>query len=48
MAAALVALAGLAWVVGIGAQGKSAAPPGSLVVPGSHLVEDWSEQPAGT
>jgi hypothetical protein len=38
---ARVALAGLIWVVAIGAQGKSAVPPGSLV------VEDWSEQPAG-
>ena len=40
-AAALVALAGLVWVIAIGAQGKSAMPPGSLV------VEDWSEQPTG-
>ena len=38
---ALVALAGLVWVVAIGAQGKSAPPSGSLV------VEDWSEQPTG-
>jgi hypothetical protein len=44
---ALVALTGVVWVVAIGAQGKSAAPPESLVVPGSLVVENWSEQPTG-
>ena len=40
-AGTLVALAGLVWVVAIGAQGKPAVPPERLV------VEDWSEQPTG-
>jgi hypothetical protein len=37
----LVALGGLVWVAAIGAQGRAAAPPETVV------VEDWSQQPTG-